>query len=103
MRQWMPVRWAVRREFGLVGPAHLILHAFLQSRYRLAQPSAQPIPWPGIEPTAPKEIALDLVALRETLQPGAGGARPGICGGKLGAAATNIHRSIQIYQPVQGL
>ncbi len=44
---------------------------------RLGQPSTQPIPCPGIELTASEENALELVALRETLQPGAGGARPG--------------------------
>jgi len=53
----------------------------------LGQPSAQPIPCPGIEPTASEENALELVALLETLRPGAGGARPG---GNRGACTGRI-------------
>ena len=39
--------------------------------------SGRAAPCPGIEPTASVENTLELVTLSETLQPGAGGARPG--------------------------
>ncbi len=43
----------------------------------LGRPPGEPFPCPDIEPTASEENAFNLAALRETLQPGAGGARPG--------------------------
>jgi hypothetical protein len=64
MHRRTPVRWAARGKSGLVRPAHLILRASLPPRSRLARPSAQPIPCPGIEPTASEENALELVTLR---------------------------------------
>jgi len=50
-------------KFGLFRASHLALLVSLPLLPRLAQPSAQPIACPGIEPTAPWEIALKPVAL----------------------------------------
>jgi hypothetical protein len=44
-----------------------LLTSYFALLCRRAQPSAQPIPCPGIEPTASEQHPLELTALRETL------------------------------------
>jgi hypothetical protein len=108
MRRCTPVRWAARHNSGPIRPAHLILRASLTPRSRLVRPSVQPIPCTGIEPTASGENALELVALRETLQPGAGDNRGACIGRALPARCARIalittgssmHAMMRIVQP----
>jgi len=67
MHQRTLVRRVARRKSGLFRLAHFTLRASLPPLPRLAQPSAKPIPCPGIEPTASGENAVEPVALSETL------------------------------------
>jgi hypothetical protein len=72
-RRW---RSGARLIFGLLRRYRPVLPSSPPPHCHPGRPSGEPIPCPGIEPTASGKNALDPVALSETLQLGAGGAGP---------------------------